>query len=109
MTEAEFQRQVIQLAALRGWLVHHARPARVRVKGVETYRTPVQGHKGFPDLVLARRGRVLLVELKASKGKLSPEQMFWRQALTGGVQPEEYSGWHVWRPYDWAEIERVLA
>ena len=57
ITESEFQRQVIQLAKLRGWLVHHTRPARIKVQGVETYRTPIAGHAGFPDLVLARRGR----------------------------------------------------
>jgi hypothetical protein len=106
-TEAEFQRQVIQLAQLRGWLVHHTRPARVMVRGRETYRTPIQGHAGFPDLVLARRGRVLYVELKSGRGVLSEDQIRWREAMMG-TQPQEFAGWHIWRPDDWALIERVL-
>lgn len=107
MTEGEFQRQVIQLAVLFGWRVHHVRPARVRVRGKETYRTPVQGHKGFPDLVLARRGRVIFAELKAGRGQLSEDQVLWRDAMDGG-QAAEYAGWKLWRPEDWADIERIL-
>ena len=107
MTEAEFQRQVIQLATLFGWRVHHVRPARVRVRGKETYRTPVQGHKGFPDLVLARRGRVIFAELKVGRGQLSEDQVLWRDAMDGG-QAAEYAGWKLWRPEDWADIERIL-
>ena len=41
ITEAEFQQQVIQLAKLRGWLVHHTRPARIKVRGVEIGRAHV--------------------------------------------------------------------
>ena len=107
MTEAEFQRQVIQLATLFGWRVHHVRPARVRVRGKDTYRTPVQGHKGFPDLVLARRGRVIFAELKTGRGRLSEDQILWRDAMSGG-QAAEYAGWKIWRPMDWAHIERIL-
>ena len=107
MTESEFQRQVIQLAVLCGWRVHHVRPARVRVRGRDVYRTPVQGHKGFPDLVLARRGRVIAAELKAGRGQLSEDQVLWRDAMSGG-QSAEYAGWKLWRPEDWADIERIL-
>ena len=108
MTEAEWQRQVIQYATLRGWRVHHTRPARVRVRGKETYRTPIAGHAGFPDLVLARRGRLLLVELKRDKGQLHEDQICWRSAITGDMQQQQYSGWHCWRPRDWAIVEEVL-
>lgn len=107
MTEREFQDQVIKLATLFGWRVHHTRPARVRVRGKDVYRTPVQGHKGFPDLVLARRGRVIFAELKAGRGQLSEDQVLWRDAMEGG-QAAEYAGWKLWRPEDWAEIERIL-
>lgn len=107
MTEREFQDQVIKLATLFGWRVHHVRPARVRVRGKDVYRTPVQGHKGFPDLVLARRGRVIFAELKAGRGKLDEEQIRWRDAMSGG-QAAEYAGWKLWRPEDWADIERIL-
>mgnify|MGYP006267172765 FL=1 len=107
ITESEFQAQVIQLAKLRGWLVHHTRPARIKVRGVETYRTPIAGHAGFPDLVLARRGRVIYAELKAQAGQLREDQIRWRDAMSTPDRTE-YAGWFVWRPSDWAQIERVL-
>ena len=88
--------------------MHHTRPARVRVRGRETYRTPIAGHAGFPDLVLARRGRLLLVELKTDKGQLREDQMSWRLAITGDMIQQHYSGWHCWRPRDWAIVEEVL-
>ena len=107
ITESEFQRQVIQLAKLRGWLVHHTRPARIKVQGVETYRTPIAGHAGFPDLVLARRGRVIYAELKAQAGQLREDQIKWRDAMCP-PERQAFCGWFLWRPSDWAQIERVL-
>lgn len=102
MTEQQLQRAVIELARLLGWRVAHFRAAQT----VNGWRTPVEGDgKGFPDLVLARAGRVIFAELKGAKGKLSPEQEAWLEELTGGVY-----GWCVWRPADWADgtIELVL-
>ena len=107
ITEAEFQQQVIQLAKLRGWLVHHTRPARMKVRGVETYRTPIAGHAGFPDLVLARRGRVIYAELKAQAGQLREDQIRWRDAMCP-PERQAFCGWFLWRPSDWATIEKVL-
>ena len=107
ITESQFQQQVIQLAKLRGWLVHHTRPARIKVQGVETYRTPIAGHAGFPDLVLARRGRVIYAELKAQAGQLREDQIRWRDAMCP-PERQAFCGWFLWRPSDWAQIERVL-
>ena len=47
-----------------GWLVHD---------------TSSQGG-GFPDLVCSLRGRIVLVEIKFSRGKLTPDQLKFRQA-----------------------------
>jgi hypothetical protein len=97
--ENEFQKQVIELAQHFRWRVAHFRPARVIVRGVETWRTPCEGDAaGFPDLVLAKYGQVYFRELKTQKGKVTPEQQAWLDA-TGGK---------VWRPSDWPEIERLL-
>lgn len=99
ISEAEFQRQVIQLAQLCGWKVAHFRPARVMVRGKETWRTPCEGDAaGFPDLVLASFGEVHFRELKSEKGKVSREQDDWLRAVGG----------KVWRPSDWPEIEKLL-
>ena len=96
MTEAELLGAVVELASLDGWLVHHCRPARTG----RGWSTPIQGHPGFPDLVLARDGRVIFAELKRQGAKVTPAQArWWRELVTMAV----------WRPSDWAEIEATLA
>lgn len=109
MSESAFQSQVIALAKMRGWRVHHSRPVRVqRGNGSVRYQTPIQGDAGFPDLVLARAGRVVFAELKAKAGKLSPDQSAWIGALTGADEWGAHAV-YVWRPSDWDEVMEVLA
>jgi hypothetical protein len=90
MSEAELQTLVIDLARHLGWLVHHVRPAMRQSGG---YSTPIQGHKGYPDLTLAKPGRLLIPELKSQVGRCSPEQRAWADAL------DPY--YRLWRPADW--------
>lgn len=103
-----FTGQVIDLAHLRGWKVAHFRVAYSE-KG---WRTAVQGDAGFPDLILAREGHIIIAELKAEKGKLSEEQQAWFDALWGdrihGEWFEELCYTVCWRPSDWTSIEEVL-
>ncbi len=101
MTEAELQECVIATAHLFGWRVAHFRAAQTK----HGWRTPVAADgKGFPDLVLVR-DRVVFVELKAERGRTSPEQLDWLAALAN-AGAEQY----VWRPSDWADgtIEAAL-
>jgi len=95
MSEALLQAQVIQLARHLGYRYMHIHDSR-KSSGA-----------GFPDLVLAhkRTGRVIFVELKAEKGRLSPSQEEWLAVL--GKRHET----HLWRPEDWesGEIPRVLS
>ena len=78
VTEESFQQTVIEYARLRGWLCAHFRPAMNR-RGA--WATQMQGDPGFPDCVFARRGDVLLVELKTEKGKLTAAQQEWARTL----------------------------
>jgi len=57
MKESYFQSQVIMLAKLHGWLVMHTRAVEIR-PGV--WKTPLQGHAGFPDLVLVHPAKGLI-------------------------------------------------
>ncbi len=103
LSEREFQKQVIQLARLFGWRVAHF-DASVRVVGKERRFVGDVGSKGFPDLVLARNDRLVFVELKAEKGRVSPAQQEWLDDL-GKAIPEVY----LWRPSDLTLIANVLA
>jgi len=99
ISEEEFQNQIIQLARLNHWRIAHFRPAMTS----QGWRTPMQGDKGFPDLVLAKKGRIIFAELKSNSGKLSEEQRLWMRELD--YDPNEY---YIWCPFDLDEIIKVL-
>lgn len=95
LSEDDFLTMVIDRARARGWMVYHPRPARSS-KG---WRTPGQGTPvGFPDLVLARDGEVLIRELKSETGRVTDAQQSWLDACGG----------EVWRPSDWPRIVELL-
>jgi len=91
ITEKELLQQVRELASLCGWLVYHTYDSR---------RSP----EGFPDLVLVRGDKVIFAELKSEKGRMSPEQRMWLDALEKVRRAETC----LWRPSDWDRIVEVL-
>lgn len=87
--EKDFQAQVIHIAQLCGWLVHHEFDSR-------------RSTAGYPDLSLvhALRRQYIMVELKTERGRVRPEQQMWIEALrASGIEC------HVWRPHD---IDRII-
>lgn len=103
MSEAQLQDSVIALARTLGWRVAHFRPARTEAG----WRTAVSADgAGFPDLVMLRANRLLVVELKSEGGKLTPVQALWLGAFVL-IQGCEQA---LWRPSDWlsGHIEEVL-
>ena len=100
LSEADFLKQVTQLAEIRQWSWLHLRPAMTQ----HSWRTPISGPlgKGWPDLLLVRRERILFVELKREGAKPTPEQVD-VLGILGGVGETA-----VWWPQDWETIERVL-
>lgn len=98
-SEADLQRAVVDLAQLTGWLVMHTRAARTS----DGWRTPIQGDRGFPDLVLCDGERTLFVELKSQSGRLSDEQRCWRSRLLAAG-----ADWRLWRPEHWDGIVETL-
>ena len=97
--EAMLQDSVLALARLRGWRCAHFRPAWTP-KG---FRTAMIGDVGYPDLTLCRGTRLVFAELKSAKGRLSPEQEIWLDALR--ETPAEV---YVWTPDSWDELAQVL-
>ena len=106
ITEAQFQKQVIQYAKLQGWRVAHFRTS-MNSRG--QWMTAVQAHgAGFPDLVMVREGRLIFAELKRDerqRQKMPDNQLAWLSALQGVIAVEVY----VWTPENWIEIESVLS
>lgn len=106
-SETELQTDVIRRAHGHGWLIAHFRPVKQqRRDGSVRHLTPVQADgAGFPDLVMVRGARMVVVELKA-KTKLRPEQEVWIAAFSGVRCAETYI-WDTKTRVD--EIEGVLA
>ena len=91
MTEAQFQRQVLQLAGLFRWACYHTHDSR-------------RSKSGFPDLVLVKPGRpVIFAELKSDTGETSAEQDEWLTLLR--TTPSQA---FLWRPKDLIDIARIL-
>ena len=101
LTEAEFLRQVIDLAEIYHWSYVHFRPAQT----ARGWRTPVQGPlgKGWPDLILVRGDRLLAVELKAEKGRITEDQLHVMDILDGAGFETAF-----WRPSDFGAIQAAL-
>lgn len=106
--EAEWQTTVEDLARVYGWRVYHTRDSR----GSEP---------GFPDLVLVRPPRLIFAELKRERGRVSPTQQSWLQALdavartvdallleTDPGRPDSPVAVRVWRPSDFAAVADEL-
>lgn len=104
--EAVFQKDVIDLAHTLGWRVAHFRTS-MNARG--HYMTAVSADgKGFPDLCMVRRGRVIFAELKAPDGVLSDSQKEWISELETHPADRPSHEAYVWRPKDLDEIMRVL-
>lgn len=82
ISEKQLSQHVVNLAKQRGWLV--ARWPTWRATGTDA---------GAPDLLMVRGGKVLLVELKSSSGRLSEAQQAWLEAAGGRMV--------VWTAEDW--------
>jgi hypothetical protein len=93
MSEADWQRRVMDTARLAGWLCCHYRPS-LNSRG--HWSTAMEGDKGAPDLILAKGGRVLLAELKSAKGRPTLEQQAWLAELGAHGR--------LWRPEAWDAV-----
>ena len=90
VTERELQRVIVDYIYRGRWDYYHTANPRFSLRG-------------FPDLVIIRPPEILFVELKAERGRVSPEQKAWLDQLEAcGLET------HVWRPSDIPEaIERL--
>ena len=88
--EKEWMQQVIDLARMLGYLVYHT-------------HNSIRSEKGYPDLMCIRPPRLIVVEVKTLKGRLTPEQKKWLEWFKAcGVET------YVWRPNQLEEIIEIL-
>jgi len=92
--ESELEGNVIELAQLLGWKVAHFRPA---VLPSGRWATHMRGDKGYPDLTMAKKGRLIFAELKRTGEDPTSHQDSWLEVL-GSVPGVKAV---VWRTEDW--------
>jgi VRR-NUC domain len=95
ISERRFAQQIVEHAELMGWRVYH------------THRSE-HSPAGFPrSLVLCRvrhaRPRIVWLEVKAERGRLTDAQRAWVNDLADCGQEV-----HVVRPSQWEEVEAWL-
>lgn len=100
MREAAFAHQIEYLLELHRWLWCHYEPA-VRQSG--RWATPLRGHKGAPDYMAVRDGRLIFVEIKGDRGRVSNEQAAWMcELMDAGIET------HLWYPHDIEAAKEAL-
>lgn len=105
ITEKAFEHQVIQYARLMGWRIWKDRATnrRRRCASCGAWSAGARNPAGLPDLILIRRPRLVWVELKAERGRLSDDQRAWIEDLRASGQE-----CYLWRPSEWRKVEEKL-
>ncbi len=103
-SEKQFQKTVLDMAAVTGWLsVFQDAPARKCPK-CHTY-VPAYRKAGHPDLELVRGTHLAYLELKRNQGgRTTAEQ----KEVVGRLSAVTEVTAGIYKPSDWDEIERIL-
>lgn len=97
MSEADLLANVVARATQAGWRVAHINDGLYRLAVKAGRADALVGAVGFPDLVLAREGRVVFAELKSARGKIRPEQSAWLNELLPVLADAAHQV-YIWRP-----------
>jgi len=93
--EANIQAAIIELCLLLGFLVFHDHDSR-------------RNRAGFPDLIIAGYGVVIIIELKTDRNEPTPEQHAWLNAFTdAGLNARVYRT-SAWKTGDLANELRTI-
>lgn len=90
-TEAQFLRQVRELAKMLGWAFYHPFLSK-------------WSERGWPDVTLVKPPRMILAELKGEGRKPTESQRHWLDLLKQVPGIEVY----LWYPEDLEEIAEIL-
>ena len=92
VTEQDFQETVVQAAEMFGWWHYHVADSR-------------RSRPGFPDLVLIKPPKVIFLEVKREKGRLTVAQAGVLAMLEDCSEVQAA----VVRPTDWAQVVEWLS
>ena len=102
LSEAAFQRQIVELAELQGWHVwFDPPPLPCRNCGAVTVDPR---RRGYPDLEILRGAVMLRLELKSEKGRARDEQ----KAYIGRLKLVQQVYADIVRPADFDSVADVL-
>jgi hypothetical protein len=87
MSEAELLQCVRDLCRLLKVPVYHTYNSR-------------RSESGWPDIAAVVNDHLILRELKTARGRITPEQAYWLEALS---QVKRVSA-GIWRPDDWISL-----
>lgn len=109
LTERRWTQQLIGeqgLARLFGWRWWHDRATNLprQCPTCKTELRMIRNDPGWPDLFLIRDDTLIVAELKADRGRVSPEQQAWLDAFRR-VRRIVVA---VWKPRDVDEVTRML-
>ena len=120
ISETQFEKAVVDVAHMFGWKVASFRNS---MSAAGSHLTAVKyDGKGYVDLSMFHPcGEIVLAEIKAEKGRLSPAQKQWGETLTECSNVNDISGppikddfylgmrYVVWRPSDGDDIISYLS
>ena len=92
VTEKDFQETVVQAAEMFGWWHYHVADSR-------------RSRPGFPDLVLIKPPKVIFLEVKREKGRLTVAQADVLAMLEDCSEVQAA----VVRPTDWGQVVEWLS
>ncbi|HXT99501.1 MAG TPA: VRR-NUC domain-containing protein [Polyangia bacterium] len=97
--------QVMAYAHMRGWRTSHDRATNAprRCRDCGSYQRIPRNTPGLPDLILLRRPRLVIAELKREGEKPTSAQQRWLDEFAAcGIET------FVWFPHDFETIKAVL-
>ena len=99
--EKILQRQCEELLRWKHIPFLHLTTAICRQVGGKWQTFSVEGNKGMPDFFIFLDGGTIFVELKTKKGRLKPEQIYWKEQ----VEKLDYK-YYVIRSFE--EFEKLI-
>lgn len=106
VSEAEFQRSIVDFAKRCGWAVWHIPDSRMQAGG---RMVGARMAAGLPDLLLVHRAHGFVhAEVKRQKGRVRDAQVRSLRLMAEAAGPATLSGVrvrvHLWRPSDMEDV-----